>query len=108
MCFERKMWRQKSSVQSLSRLGTIHEHLGNHDQALEYHNKAIKAAEEINYDEGLYRPITHIGAFYRRQNDLKTALTYYQRALEICRRIGDNQGLIFALGNVGRTLSDYK
>lgn len=93
-------------VQSLSRLGTIHEHMGELDQALEYHNKAIEIAQEINYDRGLYRPITHIGAFYRRQGDLKTALTHYQRALEVCRRINDKQGLVFALGNVGRTLFD--
>ncbi len=95
---------KKGVIQSLSRLGTLYEHMKNQDQALEYHNRAIAMAEEINYERGLYRPVTHIGAFYREQGDLKTALEYYQKALEICKRIGDRQGLVFALGNVGRML----
>lgn len=97
---------KKGVVQSLSRLGTICEHMKTLDQALEYHNKAITIAREITYEEGLYRPITHIGSFYRLKGDLKTALEHYQEALEICRRIKDRQGLVFALGNVGRTLYD--
>jgi len=95
---------KKGVIQSLSRLGTLYEHMKDQDQALEYHNRAIEMAEKIDYKRGLYRPITHIGAFYREQGDLKTALEYYQRALEICREIGDRQGLVFALGNVGRML----
>lgn len=78
---------KKGVIQSLSRLGTILEHMQHYHQALEYHNKAIVLAEEITYEKGLYRPITHIGAFYQQQGDLNTALTHYQEHLKYVERL---------------------
>ncbi len=53
LALREKVGDKKGVVQSLSRLGTISEHMRNYDQALEYHNKAIALAEEITYDQGL-------------------------------------------------------
>ncbi len=94
----------KGASDSYSRVGTIHERLGDWKKAYQCYQEAIKIAEEIGYKQGLTRPLTHIGGHHRRGGEMQKALEHYQEALRVSQESGVQEDVMFSIFNVAQML----
>ncbi|MCP4439145.1 MAG: tetratricopeptide repeat protein [Aureispira sp.] len=83
-----------------SQLGLIYDMLGQADQALEYHFKALSIEE--THKDSIMMAYSHcnIGAVYYLQNDLENALKYYNSYLDIALHKRDTLELANAYLNI--------
>jgi len=86
---------------ALGNIGLIYSDKGDLDNALKYHQDALKIDREIGYKQGETLALGNIGLIYLNKGDLDNALKYHQDALKIDREIGYKQGETLALGNIG-------
>lgn len=93
-------------IQSLSRLGVLHERNQEYSTALNYYQKSIQIAENTNHQHAMTRALNHIGVYYRRNDDLPNALTFFQRSLSINQSNENMELVVFALDLVGEALYD--
>ncbi|MBS0587978.1 MAG: tetratricopeptide repeat protein, partial [Proteobacteria bacterium] len=49
------------------------------DQAIEYHQKALKIDQELGSKEGMANAYTNLGNVYKTRGDLDQAIEYYQK-----------------------------
>ncbi|MHA2083963.1 MAG: tetratricopeptide repeat protein [Candidatus Thorarchaeota archaeon] len=89
---------------SHSRVGTVHERLGDWEKAHQHYRKAIRIAEEIGYTQGLTRPLTHLGGRHRRQGEIQRAFEQYQEALRVSQESGNQEDVMFSLANVAQMI----
>jgi tetratricopeptide (TPR) repeat protein len=101
LALRREMGDQAGVTLSLSRIGVLHERLGDQRQALANYQAAIQLAREIGYPPGLTRPYTHLGDHHRRQGELQTALVYYWRALTVAQEHHLQEDIALGSINVG-------
>ena len=90
---------------SLSRIGVIHERLGDQDRAVACYEESLKAAESADFIEGTSRNLVHLGAAEDRAGNLEAALDYYERSVLASRPSHDVRALTFDLGNVASALA---
>ncbi len=88
---------------SLSRIGVIHERLGEHDRAAKCYEEALQIAGELDFPKGAFRPLVHFGLAKDRAGDLPGALGDHRASLAAARRAHDVHALTFALCNVAET-----
>ena len=89
---------------SHSRIGTIHERLGDWERAHHHYLEAIEIAKEAGHKRGLTRPLTHIGGYHRRRGDTQKALEHYREALRASQESGDQEDVMFSLANVAQMI----
>jgi len=82
-------------------IGLIYSDKGDLDEALKYHEDALKIARDNGYKQGEAIQLGNIGLVYAGRGDLDTALKYHEDALKIARDIGYKLGEAFQLGNIG-------
>ncbi|MBU1049084.1 tetratricopeptide repeat protein [Candidatus Bipolaricaulota bacterium] len=85
---------------SLSRIGVIHERRDEREEARACHETALAIAEELDFPDGMSRPLVHIGAAKETAGDLTGALADYQKSVAAVRRAHDVHALAFDLCNV--------
>jgi len=86
---------------ALGNIGLIYSAKGDLDNALKYHQDALKIDKEIGYKQGEAKQLGNIGLIYSAKGDLDNALKYHQDALKIHKEIGYKQGEANQLGNIG-------
>lgn len=94
-------------------IALTHDHLGNADQSLEWHSKAIDIYEKTIGTEnpGAALVYTHIGRIYTQKHELEKALEYTLKGLEIRERtIADKNDQYFSqsYNNLGVIYTDMK
>ena len=85
----------------LSHLGTIHQVLKNHQQALHYYNESLKVIRNIGDLEWEGLMLKTIGLLYYSLEEYEHALDYFQQELTIRKNIDDREGEGQALFNIG-------
>jgi len=70
----------------LGNIGLIYRAKGDLDQALKYHQDALKIDKEIGYRQGEANQLGNIGLIYSAKGDLDQALEYLRDALAVLER----------------------
>jgi tetratricopeptide (TPR) repeat protein len=91
---------------ALGNIGLIYSDKGDLDEALKYHQDALKIDRDVGYKQGEANQLGNIGLIYSAKGDLDEALKYHQDALKIDRDVGYKQGEASDLGNIGLIYSD--
>ena len=78
-----KAERLLGSSAALANIGLIYRDLGKRDEALRYHQDALKIHREIGHKQGEAADLGNIGLIYSAKGDLDNALKYHQDALKI-------------------------
>ncbi|MBL7148442.1 MAG: tetratricopeptide repeat protein [Candidatus Cloacimonetes bacterium] len=76
------------------------------EKTLEYGNKALSLARELDYNRGKAEAIKNIGGGYYYLGDNDTALKYMKESLLIREEIGNKNDIITALNNLGIVYED--
>ncbi len=104
----------KNSIEiprALTFMATSYKDLNEYDKAYDTFQKALEAAERINYKEILPSIYNGIGTIYRKKSNIEKALEYYKKALEISREQKEGAQIALKLLNIGLIYyyeSDYK
>lgn len=94
---------EKSEI--LGELGLMLDYLGEFDEALEYHEKALKLYEELEIKEGIAIQFGNIGSVYRNKGEFDKALEYHEKALKLNEELNKKEGIATQLGDIGTCYS---
>jgi serine/threonine protein kinase/tetratricopeptide (TPR) repeat protein len=89
-------------VEALLAVGRVEIKSGNPQGGLEYLNRALTLAIQLENLEEKATILQAIGAAYGRLNQQDEALRNYQESLAIKRRIGDKRGMAVSLNNIAQ------
>jgi serine/threonine protein kinase/tetratricopeptide (TPR) repeat protein len=89
-------------IDALKAGGRIENKSGNPQGGLEYFNKALNIAEQVDNAEQKASSLHGIGITYGLLNKPEDALTKYQQALAIRRQIGDQLGIAASVYQSGK------
>ena len=87
----------------LNRLGLLHDHLGNLNEALECYERSLALRREISDRAGEGTTLNNISQIYDARGDYGKALEYLEKSLAIQREIGDRAGEGTTLNNLATT-----
>lgn len=90
---------------SLSRIGVIHERLGNDEEATACYRRSVSLSAEAGSDECGSRSLIHLGGAEEEEGNLSAALDYYERSVLASRPNHDARSLTFDLCNVASVLA---
>jgi len=90
---------EKSNI--LSELGLIHYYLGEFNEALEYHQNALKLNEDLKNKIGIANSLEKIGLVYRIKGEYDKALEYHQSALKLNEELKIKRGIASSLEKIG-------
>ena len=82
-------------------LGDYHFDLSSYQVALDYYQRARKAAEKLKEKEKIGHALNNIGQVYNAWGKYDQALEYYEKDLKICQETGDRNGEGISLNNIG-------
>src|SRR5262249_54342517 len=83
-------------------MGRVEGQRGNPQGALEYLNRGLTLAVELENDEERGRILNAIGIAYKLLNKPDEAMRYYEDALAIRRRLGQKSGIAGTLGEIAQ------
>ncbi|QHT67171.1 sensor histidine kinase [Rhodocytophaga rosea] len=88
--------------------GVRARNISEYGEALSFHKKALKIAQDINNEK--LKAITHnnIGVVYRRFNDYQNALYHHLEALKIAEKIQDKYNISTAVNSIGNIYFSMK
>jgi serine/threonine protein kinase/tetratricopeptide (TPR) repeat protein len=89
-------------VEALLAIGRVENKSGNPQGGLEYMNRALTLAIQLDNLEEKATILQAIGVAYRLLNKQDEALRNYQESLAIKRRIGDKRGMAVSLNNIAQ------
>jgi tetratricopeptide (TPR) repeat protein/predicted Ser/Thr protein kinase len=89
-------------VEALLAVGRVEIKSGNPQGGLEYLNRAVTLAVQLDNLEEKAAILQAIGVAYGRMNQQEEALRNYQESLAIKRRIGDKRGMAASLNNIAQ------
>lgn len=89
-------------ARALDGLGTVHNSLGQHAEALEYELRALELFRKAEDSLGEARALNDIGLVYQSQGRLDEALECHQRSLELRREFGNKHAQTASLINMAR------
>jgi tetratricopeptide (TPR) repeat protein len=72
------------------------------EKAMEYYNKSLKIAEEIEDKGGIAQALNNIGVLFFNKLDNNRALEFYEKSFKLREEIADKEGIANSLGNIGR------
>jgi signal transduction histidine kinase len=93
---EQKKYLEAEKV--LRKLGNVSRESDNYIKALEYHNRALTIAQELNNTTEIILCLNQIGTDYRRMGSYEDASSYHYLALQLCETYSDKTS-DFALKN---------
>jgi len=102
---------KKVLLDSYLALGNIYIRKDDFPEAMDYYNRAIDIAEQLNDSAKLPRLYNNLGILNLYLNNNKKALSLYSKALQLFKNINDSvnvAGTITNMGSVYINLGDYK
>ena len=90
----------------LSSLGILYFQISSYKKAIEYYEKALVIAREIEDRRGEGKSLGNLGLAYRNLGQVEKAIEYHEQALVIAKEIGNRQGEGNSLGNLGLAYSN--
>jgi len=90
----------------LGNLGSAYYVLGETRRAINFYQKHLALATELNDRPGQAAALGNLGNSYADLGDPHTAIKYYEQHLVLARELGDRRGEATALGNLGVTFAD--
>jgi tetratricopeptide (TPR) repeat protein len=99
-------WSQRKSekwefLKVLTCLGDAYSRIGHYEVAVEYHQRCLEAALEIEDIENIGGSAVNLGLAYYYLKDYEKALDYSRKGLEIAREISERELESIALNNLG-------
>jgi serine/threonine protein kinase/tetratricopeptide (TPR) repeat protein len=92
--------REPSNAEALLAIADVEDDRSNPQSALEYLNRALTLAIQLDSDELRASILFETGYAYRLLNKPEEALDNYQKSLEIRRRLGDKAGVAQVLAEI--------
>lgn len=96
-----KLKNQKVLADCYSILGVNEKNLGNYEQALIWHFKALKIKEARNDELGMAIAHNDIGIIYKNMKRIDDALVNYKKSNELCIKIDLKKGISMTYNNIG-------
>jgi eukaryotic-like serine/threonine-protein kinase len=93
-------------LEALRGIGQVEYERGNPQASLDYLNRALSLAVEVNNRQGKAAVLHDLGEAYRLLNRPQDALQNYQQSLEIMQQIGDKKGMATNLDYIAVVYSD--
>jgi tetratricopeptide (TPR) repeat protein len=93
--FKRGFWKAYNNV------GEAHKYLGNFKEALGYHQKALKFAEEKNNQKLIGHSYNNLAIIVKKNNNLDLAKIYFEKSLAAYRTANFKMGLYTSFNNLG-------
>jgi tetratricopeptide (TPR) repeat protein len=84
-----------------NRIGLLYHFLGEHEQALEYYDRAHKLAQKSDNKAGLAGSLHNLGMIHQARGDYAAALAEYEKSLQLKEEIGDRAGIAASLHQIG-------
>jgi tetratricopeptide (TPR) repeat protein/TolB-like protein len=100
--YGRVLQRDPNYVDALIAMGRVQIRRGDPQGALDYLNRALSLAIQLENDEARATTLHAIGVSYKRLNKLADALRYYRESLDIKRRIGSKGGAAASLNEIAQ------
>ena len=88
------------------RLGVVYYSMGQSIKAIEYYQKALEIARDINNRSGEGNNLGNLGLAYVNLGQIDKAIEYYQKALVIAKEIGSRTNEGTWLGNLGNAYAN--
>ena len=85
--------------------------MGDSRKAIEYHEKHLEIAKEVDHRVGEGNAYGNLGIAYRSLGDFRKAIEYHEKHLEIAKEVSDpvGEGCAYgSLGNAYRSLGDFR
>ena len=98
--YRKVLARDPNYVDALFAAGRIEIQQRNPQASLEYLNRALTLAIQVENDEAKANVLNAIGVAYKRLNKPDEALRNYQQSLDIKRARGDKRGIALTLGEM--------
>ena len=92
-----KLGESKLHTQSLNRLGNLYINMGQIEQGLTTHMRALEIFENADDQQGMAETYDLIGMATLQRGDQVGAYAEYQQAIRLFRKLDDKRGLISAL-----------
>ncbi len=86
----------------LNRIANTYGSLGQYDEALKFHARALDIQQQRGDQEQVGRVLHNIGVIYRQAGDPARALDTHLRALEIREQVGIRRSIARTLENIGQ------
>ncbi|WP_046758428.1 tetratricopeptide repeat-containing sensor histidine kinase [Kordia jejudonensis] len=99
----------------LNAIGIYCRNTSQYDASLEYHNRALLKAKQVNDKELQVKALNMLGVVFRRTDDIRTALDYHQEALALAETIDERTESVKksiavslnSMGNIYLVLEQY-
>jgi tetratricopeptide (TPR) repeat protein len=93
-------------VNLINKIAVCFEQINQPDESIAYSNKAVQAAQVLNYHKGRAEAYLHIGKVNYAKAEYPAALEYFELALKIA--VPDNDTNIIAAGFLGKAAVYYE
>ena len=87
-------------------MGRVEIRSGNPQESLDYLNRALSLAIQLENEEARGTMLNAIGIAYQDLNKPTEALRHFEEALAIRRRIGHKRGMASSLNNIAQVRAD--
>lgn len=104
--YENAVLADPKHLEALRGIGQVEYERGNPQASLDYLNRALSLAVEVNNRQGKAAVLHDLGEAYRLLNRPQDALQNYQQSLEIMQQIGDKKGMAANLDYIAVVYSD--
>ncbi|MCE7001563.1 tetratricopeptide repeat protein [Kibdelosporangium philippinense] len=90
-----------AQISILDVLGLMSYNLADYQEAIDYHNRALAVAAQINDLDAAAQALHNLGRIHMQQGQPKLAEDYHRQALEAARKTGNLATEILALNYIG-------
>ena len=85
----------------LGSLGILYYQIGSYKKSIEYSEKAVKIAQDIDNKQGEGMYYGNLGNAYHVLGNLENAIEFYEKAMNIAQEIGNRKSESSQVGNIG-------
>ena len=100
----------KDYVSTMQSIGYTYNNFSNQLKSENYYNKALEAANKINYSQGIYFAIGGLAEINFSKGNFNKALKQYKSQYLTSKQLNDKLSMVFQLEDIGKTyyaLKDY-
>ena len=98
--------KDNSISEAYNNIGVVYKLMGEYQQALTYHQKALSEANQQLDQSNISNTLHFIGSLYWNISQYDSSLFFYQKALDIKKKINDLKGQAVILNNIGLVYKD--
>lgn len=91
-----------------SNIGIVYFELKKYDKAIEYHNRALKLAEETGDSSGVGSVFTNLGNVYKELGKYEESKAHYTRSATLFERLGEEFNAANSLANLAALAVEEK